>query len=80
MQGLDRIDQRKGVDDKFHYPSSAGEGVDVYLIDTGVNIEHVDFDGRAKHGPAFASRSEGPNDANGHGSFVAGVCCGKQKV
>jgi cerevisin len=46
------------------------------LIDTGVNVDHVDFDGRAKHGPTFVSRSEDPYDANGHGSFVAGVCCG----
>ncbi|KAL9551859.1 hypothetical protein PS6_004789 [Mucor atramentarius] len=76
--GLDRIDQRKGEDDKFHFPSSAGEGVDVYLIDTGVNIDHIDFGGRAMHGPAFTSgRNQDPTDYNGHGSFVAGICCGK---
>ncbi|EPB90836.1 hypothetical protein HMPREF1544_02253 [Mucor circinelloides 1006PhL] len=76
--GLDRIDQRKGEDDKFHFPSSAGEGVDVYLIDTGVNIDHIDFGGRAVHGPAFTSgRNQDPADYNGHGSFVAGICCGK---
>ncbi|KAF1805525.1 peptidase S8/S53 domain-containing protein [Mucor lusitanicus] len=76
--GLDRIDQRKGEDDKFHFPSSAGEGVDVYLIDTGVNIDHIDFGGRAVHGPAFTSgRNQDPTDYNGHGSFVAGICCGK---
>ena len=76
-QGLDRIDQRKGEDDEFHFPSSAGEGVDIYLIDTGVNIDHIDFGGRAVHGPAFTSGSnQDPTDYNGHGSFVAGVCCG----
>ncbi|CEP18161.1 hypothetical protein [Parasitella parasitica] len=74
--GLDRIDQRKGEDDKFHFPSSAGEGVDIYLIDTGVNIDHTDFGGRAVHGPTFTSgHDQDPNDHNGHGSFVAGVCC-----
>ncbi|KAK4518844.1 uncharacterized protein ATC70_009068 [Mucor velutinosus] len=76
--GLDRIDQRKGEDDKFHFPSSAGEGVDVYLIDTGVNVDHIDFDGRAIHGPAFTSGgNQDPTDNNGHGSFVAGICCGR---
>ncbi|KAI8639407.1 peptidase S8/S53 domain-containing protein, partial [Parasitella parasitica] len=76
--GLDRIDQRKGEDDKFHFPSSAGEGVDIYLIDTGVNVDHTDFGGRAVHGPDFTSgHDQDPNDYNGHGSFVAGVCCGK---
>lgn len=73
---MDRIDQREGGDDQFHFPSSAGEGVNIYLIDTGVNIEHDDFEGRAKHGKTFTS-DKIPEDTNGHGSFVAGVCCGK---
>lgn len=55
--------------------------MDVYLIDTGVNIDHIDFGGRAVHGPAFTSgRNQDPTDYNGHGSFVAGICCGMMIV
>lgn len=46
------------------------------MIDTGVNVDHVDFEGRARHGPTFTADKD-PEDTNGHGSFVAGVCCGK---
>ncbi|ORX81494.1 subtilisin-like protein, partial [Anaeromyces robustus] len=28
----------------FYYPSSAGQGVDIYLLDMGINTNHDDFD------------------------------------
>ncbi|ORX64474.1 hypothetical protein BCR32DRAFT_330606 [Anaeromyces robustus] len=31
-------------DTNYYYPSSAGEGVDIYFIDSGINVNHVDFD------------------------------------
>jgi len=31
-------------DSNFYYPSTAGEGVDIYFIDSGINTNHVDFD------------------------------------
>jgi len=31
-------------DSNFYYPSSAGAGVDIYIIDGGININHADFD------------------------------------
>jgi len=31
-------------DTNYYYPSTAGEGVDIYLIDSGINVNHVDFD------------------------------------
>ena len=37
-------------EDFYKYPSSAGKDVDVYIIDTGINVEHEDFEGRAKWG------------------------------
>ncbi|KAK9709238.1 hypothetical protein K7432_009157 [Basidiobolus ranarum] len=74
--GLDRIDQPEGTDGRFHYPNSSGDGVTIYLIDTGVNINHQDFEGRATWGPTFNGDADG-SDVNGHGSFVAGVAIGK---
>ena len=45
--GLDRIDQEAlPLDNSFTYPDSAGEGVTAYIIDTGIETEHPDFEGR----------------------------------
>ncbi|KAG0049571.1 hypothetical protein BGZ83_005580 [Gryganskiella cystojenkinii] len=75
--GLDRIDQRSDkLDGIFHYPSSSGENVTIYIIDTGVNIDHQDFEGRARHGPVFLPSTTDNADNNGHGTFVAAVAAG----
>ncbi|KAJ3313614.1 serine protease [Blyttiomyces sp. JEL0837] len=74
--GLDRIDQ-KGLplDDLYHYHGTAGEGIDIYIVDTGVNIHHDDFGGRARWGKT--TRTDSPDeDDNGHGSHVAGIAAG----
>ncbi|KAK9764220.1 hypothetical protein K7432_008463 [Basidiobolus ranarum] len=75
--GIDRIDQAEGTDGKYHYPSTAGDGVTIYLIDTGVNINHKEFEGRASWGPTFNGDPDG-SDVNGHGTFVAGVAIGRK--
>ncbi|KAI9206460.1 peptidase S8/S53 domain-containing protein [Polychytrium aggregatum] len=60
----------------YSYYPDAGEGVTAYVIDTGVNIHHVDFEGRAVWG---ATIPEGDEDAdgNGHGTHVSGTIAGK---
>ncbi|KAF9923923.1 hypothetical protein FBU30_006039 [Linnemannia zychae] len=78
--GLDRIDQRPDkLDGLYHYPNSAGENITIYIIDTGVKIDHKDFEGRAQHGPVFV-QSQGQIleniDRNGHGTFVAALAAG----
>ncbi|CAG8803065.1 30141_t:CDS:2, partial [Racocetra persica] len=51
---LDRIDQqRRPLDGKYTYPSSAGSNVNVYIVDGGVNVKNKEFGGRAKLGPAL---------------------------
>lgn len=41
-------------------------GVDVYVLDTGVYAEHLDFDGRATHS-ANMINNEDDMDMGGHG-------------
>ncbi|KAI9325018.1 peptidase S8/S53 domain-containing protein, partial [Zopfochytrium polystomum] len=53
----------------------AGHGVDIYVVDTGVRVDHVDFGGRAQWG--VTTRTGSPDeDDNGHGSHVAGTAAG----
>lgn len=58
----------------YTYRSDAsGKDVTAYVIDTGINEKHVDFEGRAKKGPTFASVRPSDKDLVGHGTHVAGT-------
>ena len=47
---LDRLDQHDGVTlDQTYQPIGTGEGVDVYVLDSGVRYEHSEFEFRAKY-------------------------------
>ncbi|MFD5337446.1 S8 family peptidase [Streptomyces hawaiiensis] len=75
--GLDRVDQPKPpLDRSYTWPRSAGAGVTVYVIDTGVRTTHEDFGGRAGHGWDFVGDDRVAADANGHGTHVAGTVAG----
>jgi len=85
--GLDRIDDKKGLDNSYsdHSPSQ-GSGVDVYVLDTGVRTTHTDFEGRAV--PAYdlwysPNKCTGTDpkcaaDNNGHGTHCAGSIAGSK--
>jgi cerevisin len=76
--GLDRISQRQlPLSGQYPYPDHAGEGVDVYVVDTGVNIQHEDFEGRAVWGITTPQGDE-DHDGNGHGTHVASTIAGKK--
>jgi subtilisin family serine protease len=61
----------------YHFPSSAGQGVDIYVMDTGIDITHEEFGGRAKWGGTFVTEVGTPNDDDaGHGTMVASVIGG----
>ncbi|MEY9994366.1 subtilisin family serine protease [Streptomyces sp. V4I8] len=77
--GLDRIDQANlPLDKSYTWPESAGSGVTVYVIDTGIRISHKDFGGRASYGWDFVGGDRTASDGNGHGTHVAGTIAGKQ--
>ncbi|KAI0686607.1 peptidase S8/S53 domain-containing protein [Earliella scabrosa] len=44
----------------FVHDSASGTGVDVYVLDTGCNVAHPDFGGRAIEGPIFACELQNP--------------------
>ncbi len=71
--GLDRIDQATlPLNTNFVYERN-GTGVNVYVIDSGINPYHFDFGGRAS--VAFDVLNDGQNgiDCRGHGTHVAGI-------
>ncbi|MET7656284.1 S8 family peptidase [Streptomyces sp. NPDC005486] len=75
--GLDRVDQPgRPLDHRYHWPKSAGAGVTVYVIDTGIRITHADFGGRASYGWDFVGGDRVAADGNGHGTHVAGTVAG----
>ncbi len=83
--GIDRIDQRSlPLNSQYTYPAAAGQGVHVYVIDTGINPNHTEFTGRVSTSRNFVAATLGgadPNawtDCNGHGTHVSGTAAGTQ--
>ncbi|GAO18662.1 uncharacterized protein UV8b_01827 [Ustilaginoidea virens] len=79
--GLARISHRRGLSfasyNKYLYATEGGKGVDAYVIDTGTNVDHVDFEGRAKWGKTIPS-GDADEDGNGHGTHCSGTIAGKK--
>lgn len=79
--GLARISHRDslsfGTWSKYLYSAQGGEGVDVYVVDTGTNTKHVDFEGRAHWGKTIP-QGDIDEDGNGHGTHCSGTVAGKK--
>ncbi|MFI9829923.1 S8 family peptidase [Streptomyces sp. NPDC051913] len=75
--GLDRIDQAAlPLSGTYTYPDTAGSGVTVYVIDTGVRITHTQISGRASYGYDAVDGDTTASDGNGHGTHVATTIAG----
>lgn len=73
--GLDRVSHRSLSAPKppqYLYDDRGGLGVNAYVIDTGIKVEHPLFEGRARWGLAIAFPKL-PVDGHGHGTHCAGT-------
>src|SRR5699024_11618165 len=69
--GLDRIDQEDLPLYDSYTTEADGSGVTSYILDTGLDVEHPDFGGRATFG--WDAYDGDGSDAQGHGTHVAGT-------
>lgn len=85
---LDRIDQKSGDRDGVYAYGATGLGIDVYVVDTGIDAVHPELrpdpaaPGRVKEwikpeDGAQWSSADSSTDCNGHGTLVAGVVAGQ---
>jgi subtilisin family serine protease len=69
--GLARLSSQEPGGTTYTYDDSAGEGTCAYIVDTGVDIEHEEFEGRATWGSNHVDQDN--TDGQGHGTHVAGT-------
>jgi minor extracellular serine protease Vpr len=50
-----------------------GRGIIISIIDTGIDLNHLDLDGQIIGGYDFVDNDDMPEDINGHGTQVAGI-------
>lgn len=69
--GQARVTRRERGGDlkEYEYDDTAGDGIHVYVLDTGVNTAHQDFEDRAVIEANFVEHEE-DTDLGGHGTFL----------
>lgn len=74
--GLARISHASAASGATNYvfDDTAGQGITVYVVDTGVKTTHSEFGGRATIGANAIDNIN--DDGNGHGSHVSGTVAG----
>ena len=74
--GIDRIDQLDTPLNRTYQYGATGQGVSIYIVDTGVLETHSEFTGRILPGYTNIDDGRGTTDCNGHGTHVAGSAAG----
>ena len=77
--GLVRTSEReRQLDGRYIHEPESGENVFVYVVDTGIYLEHIEFiDGRAVWGTDVVVQPSPRTDPNGHGTHVAALAVGR---
>ncbi|KAM0330663.1 hypothetical protein ACHAQA_003614 [Verticillium albo-atrum] len=73
--GLGTISSRTSGSTTYRYDNSAGAGTYAYVVDSGINVGHTEFGGRAVRGYNAAGGTF--DDTFGHGTHVAGTIGGR---
>ncbi|KAF9431480.1 serine protease [Entomortierella beljakovae] len=79
--GLARISHRDSLNyktkSKYDHNPDGGEGITVFVIDSGILLTHQEFEGRASWGATFLNtRDPIDEDEMGHGTHCAGTVAG----
>lgn len=79
---LDRIDQLELPLDQKYLPIAGGSLVDLYILDSGINFAHEEFESRAKYSgydpmDVHLQENRRGSDCHGHGTHVASLAAGK---
>lgn len=69
--GIARLSTKAKGSTTYTFDDSAGEGTCAYVIDTGIDVAHPEFEGRATFLTNTIDKTN--TDANGHGTHVAGT-------
>ncbi|EGU76035.1 alkaline proteinase [Fusarium oxysporum f. sp. raphani 54005] len=72
--GLGTISHRTSGSTSYIYDTTAGQGSYAYVVDSGVQVSHTNFGGRASLG--YNAVGGAHEDTLGHGTHVAGTIAG----
>ena len=84
--GIDRVDQQTGRNERFGFVNN-GTGVHVYVLDSGIRRDHVEFKDANNQSRVLAGidarfgidpdNGTNTNDCYGHGTHVAAIIAGR---